>query len=290
MVADLMKAVLRFAVLMCPLILGVAAGGVSGGIAFAQELRLITSPWPPSNYLDEAGRPTGLSVAIVEALKQQLGVSTPIEVIPWARGYTIAQSDPNILLFTAAKTPERVKMGFEFIAPAIMWTHGLLARQGSTLSVDDLDDVRRQGLTVVGVRGSWQVKLLQDADIQTVEVEDHASSVRMLMAGRVDLWITSNLQASIVLKEAGVSATAARSIYTIQKSASYLMVSKGTDPELVARWRAAYEELKAGTRLQEIAKEWSEKLGIPLLYVPDEGFTADITAEGGTGWGIGRFV
>jgi polar amino acid transport system substrate-binding protein len=245
-----------------------------GSPAISQELRLVTSPWPPSNYLDDEGQPTGLSVAIIDAIKDRLGLSTPIEVIPWARGYKIAQSEPNILLFTAARTPEREEMGFTFIAPAVMWTHGLLAKKDSGIDIQSLEGARLQGLTAVGVRGSWQVKLLQEAGIDTVEADDQETCARMLLAGRVDVWITSQLQASVVLENIDAEQSSVEPVFIHRRSPSYLMVSNGTDPQLLKKWQDAFDELKNSGALHKVAEEWSEQLGIPLIYDPEEGFSA----------------
>lgn len=283
MTAMMARVVAHGLVPICLSLISGALGAVVVAPVQAQELRLITSPWPPSNYLDAAGNPIGLSVAIVTALKEKLELSTPIEVIPWARGYNIAQSEPNTMLFTAAKTSERVGMGFEFIGPAVMWSHGLLAKRGSDLEVESLEDASRQGLTAVGVRGSWQVELLKKAGIQTVEVADQTTSARMLLAGRVDLWITSQLQASTVLTEVGVQATAATPVFTIRRSPSYLMISEGTEPQLLHKWRMAYDELKAEDTLHAIAREWSTRLGVTLRYSPEDGFSADGSGKDGTG-------
>lgn len=249
----------------------------------AQELRLITSPWPPSNYLDETGRPTGLSVAVVEALKSRLDVAAPIEVIPWARGYITAQTKPNVILFTAGRTQERLDMGFEFIGPIVMWSHVLLAPTGSPLTVKDLDAARAQNLTVVGVRGSWQINLVADAGINVVETEDHETAARMLLAGRVDLWITSRLQASAVLQGLGKRGDAVTPVYTVRKSPSYLMVSKGTDPAILKAWRAAYADLLLTDFCDKTAKDWSAKLGLPISFRKEEGFVADTLDLGDTG-------
>ncbi|WP_420414252.1 substrate-binding periplasmic protein [Roseibium sp.] len=246
-------------------------------------MRLITSPWPPSAFYDANGHPTGIAVDMVTALKDQMGLSTPIEILPWARGYKIAEAKPNILLFTAGRTQERLDAGFEFIGPAIMWTHGLLVKNGSELTIESLEDARQQGITAVGVRGSWQVKLLKKAGIQTVETSDQGTGARMLLADRVDVWITSSLQASAVLKEIGVPTSEAKTVFTVRKSPSYLMISNGTDPKLLKKWRTAYEELKQSDTLQGIAKNWSDRLGVPLTYRPEDGFSAVGSGEDGTG-------
>lgn len=245
------------------------------GTAQAQELRLITSPWPPSNYLDEQGEATGLSVEIVQALKKNLGVSTPVEVLPWARGYLKAKTTPNVMLFTAGRTDERLKMGFQFIGPVVMWNHVLMAANGNSVAVESLEQLRDDGLSIAGVRGSWQIKLLQDAGVNVVETANHETAVRMLKAGRVDLWITSQLQASVLLRDLQIPQDAVKPVFTVRRSPSYLMVSKDTDPQLVDQWRRAYRELLQTDFFERTAMTWSGKLGIPLQFGPSEGFYVD---------------
>ena len=238
-------------------------------------MRLITSPWPPSNYLDEKGAATGISVDLIEALKGKLNLTTPVEVLPWARGYLIAKSEPNVLLFTAGQTQERLDLGFQFIGPVVMWTHTLMAREGSLRQLKDLDAVRTQNLSVAGVRGSWQVKLLQAAGVHTVETDSHETGARMLQAGRVDLWITSRLQSSVILQKLDLPADSVSPVYTVRQSPSFLMISNETDPQLVTKWRTAYEELKQSDFFDKTADKWSRELGLPLKFSPSDGFYAD---------------
>ncbi|WP_422377545.1 substrate-binding periplasmic protein [Roseibium sp.] len=249
----------------------------------AEGLRLITSPWPPSNYLSEDGRPTGLSVAVVEALKERVGETAPIEVIPWARGYLTAQQNPNVMLFTAGRTQERLDMGFDFIGPIVMWSHVLLAPRDNQVDVASLEDVRSKGLTVAGVRGSWQIKMIAEAGIQAVETEDHATAARMLLAGRVDFWFTSRLQASAVLMELGKRGDAVVPVHTVRRSPSYLMVSKGTDAAVLAAWRQAYADLLLTDFFDRTARDWSGRLGVPLQFRAEEGFVAESLDLGDTG-------
>ncbi len=253
---------------------------LSGGSSLgkAQELRLITSPWPPAASLGANGEPVGLGVSIVEALKEHLGVNTPIEVLPWARGYRLAKANPNIMLFTGGMTQERIDMGFSFIGPAIMWTHVLMAAPGRDLDVQGLADAKQQNLVVAGVRDSWQLNLMAEAGLTTVETADHQTGARMLLAKRVDLWITSKLQASVVLDGIGVSASSVTPVNTIRRAPSYLMISNGTDPELISKWRQAYELMASNGVLQKTAQDWSARLGIPLIHDSDAGFAASDSA------------
>lgn len=257
--------------------------GATLAAAQSQELRLLTSPWPPSNFVGTDGAPAGISVDVVEALKEKLQLQMPVEILPWARGYLIAQSDPNVLLFSAGRTPERVDMGFHFIGPVLMWTHSLMARKGADYDIHDLASVQSQNLVAAGVRGSWQIRLLQEAGIRTVETESHETGARMLLADRVDIWITSRLQASEVLKDLGVEADSVAPVHTVRLSPSYLMFSSQTDPEVVSRWIRAYDELKGTDFFEKTAEKWSKRLGIALRFDPDEGFSAIPAPEDKTG-------
>ncbi|WP_305986002.1 ABC transporter substrate-binding protein [Roseibium sp. MMSF_3544] len=268
--------VLAVAFLVC---LAVAMAGP----AKSQELRLITSPWPPSNFVGPDGSPAGISIDVIEALKEKLQLDTPVEILPWARGYLIAQSEPNVMLFTAGRTEERVSNGFHFIGPVVMWTHALMAKSGANLSIDDLDAVKAQDLTVAGVRGSWQMRLLEEAGVQTVDTENHETGARMLLAERVDLWITSSLQASVILKDLGEDADRVEPVHAVRRSPSFLMISKGSDPDVIARWENAYLDLKQTDFFENAAKKWSEQLGISLRFSSEDGLSAISNPQDKTG-------
>lgn len=86
-------------------------------LAVAQQpLRVVTENLPPYNYQDPQGRLTGPSADIVRLLLKSLGLKTRIEVLPWARAYKEALSQPNILIFSLLKTRTREKQ-FHWLTP-----------------------------------------------------------------------------------------------------------------------------------------------------------------------------
>ncbi len=72
----------------------------------AAELRLFTEEYRPLSY-SEKGKLTGMAVEVVEQLVEQTGQATHIELLPWARGYHLAQREANVGLFSMVRTPER---------------------------------------------------------------------------------------------------------------------------------------------------------------------------------------
>jgi CheY-like chemotaxis protein len=62
------------------------------------KLKIYTEDSPPGNYLNE-GKIEGLAVDIVREILVRLKLPDNIEVVPWARGYTLALNQPNVALF-----------------------------------------------------------------------------------------------------------------------------------------------------------------------------------------------
>jgi polar amino acid transport system substrate-binding protein len=247
----------------------------STNVLHATELRLLIAHWPPNNFLDEKGEPTGLSVTVVEAIKDRLGIDTAIELVPWARGYEIAKTKPNVFLFAAGKNDERLKMGFKFIGPVTTANNILVAKKGSHHSFESLEDARDSKISVAGVRGSWQAKMLKSTGIDVVETDNHTMAARMLMADRIDAWIISTFQAGHILTELGFPVDATETIYTISQSQGHIMVSKGTDPETIKKWKQAFDEVARSDLIKEAARNWSRKLGTNLTFDPKSGFIAE---------------
>ena len=82
------------------------------------ELLIVTVEEPPTNYMLE-GNLVGTSVDIVERIMKDLHLDAKILLVPPARASKMLLTEPELVLFTVAKTPERVSHGIHFIAPVI---------------------------------------------------------------------------------------------------------------------------------------------------------------------------
>jgi polar amino acid transport system substrate-binding protein len=47
----------------------------------------------------------GLCTELVQAVLRELQISAPIEFLPWARAYDVAQHSGNVLIYSIARTP-----------------------------------------------------------------------------------------------------------------------------------------------------------------------------------------
>lgn len=117
---------------------------LGAGIARAQEpaqaLRLYTEEYPPITFARE-GRADGLATAVVREIMRRLGGETPIEVVPWARGYLYATRDANVGLFVTTRTPAREAL-FHWVGPVSATRAALYKRRGDPIALQALADAR----------------------------------------------------------------------------------------------------------------------------------------------------
>lgn len=72
------------------------------------NIKVITEDTFPLQYL-ENGKVSGPATALVEQVLSAAGISYHIEVAPWARAYHLALTEPNVLIYSIAKTTTRTE-------------------------------------------------------------------------------------------------------------------------------------------------------------------------------------
>jgi len=245
---------------------------LAGTPAGAGDIRFLTLEEPPTNYLED-GEITGTTVDLVREMARRLGEAPEIDFLPPARAFLLAQTTPDRMLFTAALTPEREALGYQAIGPVISRRHLLYARKGSGLKITDVQDLVAQGLTVSGMDADWRTAFLKDAGVVVETTPQHLLNLKKLVAERTDLWISSDIEAPRILVEAGINPSAIEVAYVLRTAPSCILVSKGTAPDRIARWRGAFDALSLDEAfLERVTAKWSGKLGMELGFAPATGF------------------
>lgn len=240
--------------------------------SYANELRILTNEEPPTNYLDEDKRIVGITVDVVEKLKEQLNIKSDIELLTWDLAYKIAKNEPNIMLFTAGKTFERIKEGFHFIGPVTTKKHILYSNNSSKIDMSTALDIKNKKLRIGAMRGDWRAKYFKDKGLIVQEVSNHQDNIEKLILGKIDLWASSNLEMPLIAKKAKISEEDIEGSYVFKEFASYLMLSKKTSKKDVKKWQIAYKQLQRTDFFDKTAKKWSNILHIDLKYSKDKGF------------------
>jgi len=237
----------------------------------AGEIRIVTTTEAPTNYISE-GKVTGTSTDIVNEIKKYLNEDAKIEVFPWARSYDIAKRESNVLVYTCGKTQERIDLGFTFLGPVITRDHILYKKKGNNITINKIEDIRKQNFTVGALRGSWRGKYFKNENITVEETNTHRSNAKKLFADRIDLWVLSDIEAPSVMKEAGFNMSDLEIAFVFKTSPSYMMFSKNTSPKIIAKWESAFEKIKTTDFYDNATKKWSDILGMDIAYSSEKGF------------------
>lgn len=228
----------------------------------AASFRVVTEEWAPFNYQDH-GRPRGFSVELLQAALQLVGEQPVIEFMPWNRAYLTAQKQPDVLIFTMARTPEREAL-FQWVAPIRerrMYLYRLARRDDIRLqSLEDakayrvgsnaLEDASTQDLLRLGFVLGQNLELVTGTDQQNLQ---------KLVRGRIDLVVASELQLAYTASAGGLNPTDFVQSIPLSDSAGeyYFAFSLGTAAEKVAALRSAFEQLRSNGTYDALVRQYT---------------------------------
>ena len=227
---------------------------LGAGVATAAELRILAENVVPFNYAED-GEWKGSTAAVVKEITRRLGIEARIEGVPWARGYRMARSEPNVVLFSMARTPER-EAHFHWVGPVGLFRSAFYAPRGTRLAIDSLDDARgvdRIGTYRDDVRESY---LLGMGFTNLDSTNSNESNLRKLLNGRIDLWATSTMEALNVPRQMGLDPSLIERLHTFQEFEMYIAMSRATPRRIADRWQAALDAMKADGTFMAIWHAW----------------------------------
>lgn len=163
--------------------------------AFAQEIRFVGEDTIPLLYENEKKLKVGAMVELAQALSAYTGLKSKIEILPWARAYETALTEPNVVLLSALKTPLR--------EPELRWIGKVLEAEANLIGlttrtdikINNLDDAKDYIVASVRGYGSARYLLRQGfSEKYNLILTSHQSQIwRLLFSKRVDL-VVANLK------------------------------------------------------------------------------------------------
>ena len=222
--------------------------------AASQQMTIITEEFPPFNFSVD-GKPTGVTTELVQEIMRRRGLSDPILVLPWARGYKRLQSEPNVVLYTTARTEEREGL-FQWVGPLYVFRLGFYGRRDGGIKLSTIEDAKRVR-SIATYKDDFREQLLRSMGFTNLDSSNSPhSDLRKLMSGRVDLWFFDNIGAPKIAAEAGVDPSDIEEILTFEKKYSYIAISRATPETVAAQWQATLDEMKADGTFWWIARKW----------------------------------
>ncbi|MEH0022838.1 MAG: transporter substrate-binding domain-containing protein [Desulfobacter sp.] len=174
--------------MMSILVLGVSL--FLSGPSFGETLVFATGEWSP--FIGEALPDYGLHSKILKDVFKEAGHEVEFEFMPWKRVYELTKKGDYIASFTWSKTQERQdQMLYPQNELSLSKEVGFYKKSKfpGGLSVSSLEDIKAQGLKVVGIASYWYEKPLKKMGIKVHIVSTGELAWKMLNGGRADIMI-----------------------------------------------------------------------------------------------------
>jgi polar amino acid transport system substrate-binding protein len=244
---------ISFSTLLISRFLLIALLGVSCH-AHSAKLTIVTEHLPPLSY-EEHGVVTGYSTEIVNAILSNANLQAPIQVLPWARAYQLAQTQANTLIFSMTRTKER-EQEFVWIGPVSpRQIHLYKLKSRKDIQIRNPGDMRAYKLGLVREMASSKELIrnyvIEDKHIDYAPTVD--SNMKKFLLGRVDLIVSLDWSAAYLMKSLGRHPDELESVLLLDnKHQYYLAMQKDTDPALLQRIRQSFEKVQQSGLMERL--------------------------------------
>lgn len=220
------------------------------------EFEILTEPFYPYQFKED-GTIKGVSVDLLLLMLKRAGSSQgrdDITMLPWARGYFMAQVRENSLLFSTTRTPEREDL-FKWVGPIFKNTMFLIAKKQKHIKITHPEELRDYTIgTVRDDVGELYLKALGVSISQFTRNNTNTGNIRMLDLGRVQLVAQSwNLFAQEA-RSIGLHPRDFEPVYTLHTDDLYYAFHRQTPDRVIRTLQNTFNALKAEGVLEQIKK------------------------------------
>lgn len=214
---------------------------------WAQELQIVSDPYPPLGYVNKNGEIVGITVEIIRALLKETQINGTFRMLPWARAYKLAQTDENIAIYTLAKNKERERL-FKLVGPVIQSKYYLFKlKKRHDIQLDSLSDAEKYLVGVVTDYYSHKYLLSREfkEEKNFEKVHNSELNLRKFAAERVDLLISTEVDFNYQVIELGYDLNHFEKALFVTSADSYIGFSRKTNNEIVKRFEQALDKIRA---------------------------------------------
>jgi polar amino acid transport system substrate-binding protein len=228
--------------------------------AFAQEVKIVTENYPPYNY-EENGKVKGVSTEIVRAVLKEMGLNIKITVYPWARTYRLALEEPNTLIYSIARTPER-EHKFKWVGVIAPADQVLLSlKERTDIKLNNLDDTRKYKIGTVR-DDVIEHHLLSNGFKVGKNIDrcnNYNSNIKKLLRKRIDLCAIGKLVGYNILRKIGHEpGDTVKQVYRfdVLSKGVNMAFQKDTPDEVVNKFRRGLEKIKENKTYDKILSKY----------------------------------
>jgi len=225
------------------------------GQVCAQSISILTEDYAPFNY-QENGEIKGITTSLVRELLEITQIplkNKRIEILPWKRAYNITLKEPNTLLYTTTRIPEREKL-FKWVGPIFPREQWLYQRTNrKDIRVEKHSDLNQYYIAVTNGSANEQLLAAREnfPEEMLIRTRRTENKIGMLLADRVDLIPLHPAEYKNLLDKSIIGNGDLKKVFLLSKQYDYyLAFSLETPNHIVQKFQRALDEMKRDGRFQ----------------------------------------
>lgn len=213
------------------------------------ELLVVTEPMPVFQQM-ENGQIAGSNTVLVRKILSTAQLQAEFQMYPWARAYSLALHQPDVLIYGMARTKEREAL-FHWIGPIASFQLGFVRlKANKKAAVQQITDAKSLTIAVQRQDSSYDFLVSQGfvEGKQLVVVADAEQSWLLLANGKVDLIVENPVLLPALARTTALMQDAVELVYAIPQLElkAYLAASKTTRKDKLDKLKLAYQIVMPG--------------------------------------------
>ena len=214
--------------------------------AFGQKLQVVTEELAPYNYT-ENGKVVGFCTEVVKEVLERTKLEYSIHSYAWEKSYKIAQTEPNVLIYSIGRNVEREPL-FKWVG-VLTWleVYFFKLKSRGDIHIETLDDARQYKIGAVPDDFRTQFLIKEGFEDQLEFVPDDRYTIHNLFDRKIDIAPVDELTANHIAVQEGFSVLddLEKTLYIKDVSVDlYIAFSRQTPDEVVEKCREALVSIK----------------------------------------------
>lgn len=207
--------------------------------------------YPPFEYVDEEGNPTGFNVELLRAIAETMGLTLEITAGPWKEIRDSLERGTLDMVSGMYYSPER-DAKVDFSVPFILVHESMFVRETSPF--DEITDLWDREIIVQSGDIMHDYVLGNRITQKIVEVNNTLDGIRLLASGRHDAALLPKLQGQYFLRKYDIANIKAAGPAILDQKYCFAVAEGNT--ELTAILDQGLGILKASGKYREIREHW----------------------------------